>query len=794
MSPPNLPPPPENDTRPYDPKAREECHWHSDGVEDRFGRYPFREYPKKRAKIMDSILEAIGHTPLVKLNRIPPEYGVECNVYGKCEFLNAGGSVKDRIALRMVELAEQSGRLRPGMTVIEPTSGNTGIGLALACAVKGYRCVIVMPERMSEEKERTLKALGAQIVRTKDDARFDSEQSHVGMAFRLRRETPNSVVLDQYKNIANPLAHYEGTADEILDALDGNVDMVVVGVGTGGSITGISRRIKKANPNCKIVGVDPIGSVLGGEDGDAGHEYKVEGIGYDFVPTVLDMDDIDAWEKVGDSDTFQMARKIHRMEGILSGGSAGGSMRFVRTKCQPVKGLIAFLLGWHFDLGRQCESQSDRSVPPILCAILSGAMRAAKELKRGQNCVFLLPDGIRNYLTKFVSDDWMLSNAFMPPESQLKSRIYPKSDVILPAETFSPEKPGNFEFQKVRRPWQSVPFSLSVKPLVVDNIAGVIGGTPLVRLKRLHKEYGVGGTEILLKCEYFNPGGSMGDRAARRMVELAESQGILSAGSTIIEPSSGNTGIGLAMMAALRGYRCIVVMSEKMSPEKEAVLHSLGAEVVRTPSGKRHGDADSHFGVAYRLQKEIPGAVVLDQCRNEANPLAFYESVAEEILFSCDGKLDVLVAGAGTGGSLTGIAKRIRESVPGCKIVGVDPEGSVLADPANSKVGEYEVEGIGHDFVPAVLDRSLVDEWVKTSDSDAFRVARQLIRCEGFLCGGSSGANVWAALKVAAQLGPNKRIVTLLPDSIRNYMSKFLNDDWMKARGFPVEEAAANNR
>uniref|UniRef100_A0A183BJD3 cystathionine beta-synthase n=1 Tax=Globodera pallida TaxID=36090 RepID=A0A183BJD3_GLOPA len=730
MSPPNLPPPPENDTRPYDPKAREECHWHSNGVEDRFGRYPFREYPKKRAKIMDSILEAIGHTPLVKLNRIPPEYGVECNVYGKCEFLNAGGSVKDRIALRMVELAEQSGRLRPGMTVIEPTSGNTGIGLALACAVKGYRCVIVMPERMSEEKERTLKALGAQIVRTKDDAHFDSEQSHVGMAFRLRRETPNSVVLDQYKNIANPLAHYEGTADEILDALDGNVDMVVVGVGTGGSITGISRRIKKANPNCKIVGVDPIGSVLGGEDGDAGHEYKVEGIGYDFVPTVLDMDDIDAWEKVGDSDTFQMARKIHRMEGILSGGSA--------------------------------------------------------ELKRGQNCVFLLPDGVRNYLTKFVSDDWMLSNAFMPPESQLKSRIYPKSDVILPAETFSPEMPGNFEFQKVRRPWQSVPFSLSVKPLVVDNIAGVIGGTPLVRLKRLHKEYGVGGTEILLKCEYFNPGGSMGDRAARRMVELAESQGILSVGSTIIEPSSGNTGIGLAMMAALRGYRCIVVMSEKMSPEKEAVLHSLGAEVVRTPSGKRHGDADSHFGVAYRLQKEIPGAVVLDQCRNEANPLAFYESVAEEILFSCDGKLDVLVAGAGTGGSLTGIAKRIRESVPGCKIVGVDPEGSVLADPANSKVGEYEVEGIGHgmflpgalldfpvslDFVPAVLDRSLVDEWVKTSDSDAFRVARQLIRCEGFLCGGSSGANVWAALKVAAQLGPNKRIVTLLPDSIRNYMS-----------------------
>ncbi|KAL3083157.1 hypothetical protein niasHS_010959 [Heterodera schachtii] len=318
--------PPENDTMPYDPRAREESCWHEDSVEDRFGRYAFRKYPNENpAKIMDSVLDAIGHTPLVKLQRIPAEFGIECNVYGKCEFFNAGGSVKDRIALRMLEIAEQSGRLRAGMTVIEPTSGNTGIGLALACAVKGYRCVIVMPERMSREKELTLKALGAKIVRTKDKARYDSEQSHIGMAFKLRKETPNSVVLDQYKNIANPLTHFEGTAAEILDALDGKVDMVVVGVGTGGTITGISRRIKKANPSCIIVGVDPIGSILGGEDEHAGHKYNVEGIGYDFVPTVLDMEDIDKWEKVGDLDTFQMARKIHRMEGILSGGSSGGA-------------------------------------------------------------------------------------------------------------------------------------------------------------------------------------------------------------------------------------------------------------------------------------------------------------------------------------------------------------------------------------------------------------------------------------------------------------------------------------
>ncbi|KAL3083156.1 hypothetical protein niasHS_010958 [Heterodera schachtii] len=414
-------------------------------------------------------------------------------------------------------------------------------------------------------------------------------------------------------------------------------------------------------------------------------------------------------------------------------------------------------------------------------------MRAAKELKKGQNCVFLLPDNVRNYLTKFVSDRWMLSNAFMS-EPNTRSKIQPKNELTISVDEYNPEKPGQFEFQKVRKPWQSVPFSPSVKSIVVNSIDGAIGSTPLVRLKRIPKIYGIEGTEILVKCEFFNPGGSMGDRSARRMVEMAESQGILSAGSTIIEPSCGNTGIGLAMLAANRGYRCIIVMPEKMSHEKEAVLCSLGAEVVRTPNGKRHWEKESPFGVAYRLQKEIPGAVVLDQYRNEANPLAFYESVAEEILFGCDGKLDAFVAAVGTGGALTGIAKRIRETVPECKIIAVDPIGSILANPEHSTSDEYELEGIGQEFVPSVFDPSLVDEWVKSSDSDAFRVARQLIRREGILCGGSSGANVWAALKVAKQLGPNKRIVTILPDSIRNYMSKFFDDEWMKAKGFSTGE------
>jgi cystathionine beta-synthase len=239
----------------------------------------FRQ-PEK--KILDNILQAIGRTPLVKLNRIPKEYGLECNLYGKCEFLNAGGSIKDRIAVRMFELAEESGQLKPGMTVIEPTSGNTGIGLALACAVKGYRCIIVMPTKMSHEKEATVKALGAEIVRSDDDAPYNSDRSHIGIAFKLHKEIKNSIIFDQYINCANPMTHYESTAEEILESLDGKVDMVVIGAGTGGTFTGVAKKFEKKIPNCKVIGVDPVGSVIAGSDSEsAGHHFEVEGIGYD---------------------------------------------------------------------------------------------------------------------------------------------------------------------------------------------------------------------------------------------------------------------------------------------------------------------------------------------------------------------------------------------------------------------------------------------------------------------------------------------------------------------------------
>lgn len=312
--------------------------------------------------LFNTILQAIGKTPLVKLNHITKS--VACAVYAKCEFLNPGGSVKDRIGYAMVESAEKSGRIKPGDTLIEPTSGNTGIGIALAGAVMGYKVVITMPEKMSHEKQVVLEALGAKIYRTPTEAAWDAPDSHISLAKKLNKEIPNSHILDQYANPENPQIHYQTTAQEIWDDLNGKVDMVVISAGTGGTITGVARRLKELNPAIKIIGVDPIGSILGG--GTEIKSYLVEGIGYDFIPDVLDNSLIDHYIKINDKDSFQMARRLIREEGLLCGGSSGSAV-------------------W-------------------------AAMQVVNTLKAGQNCVVILPDSIRNYLTKFVDDKWMIAN------------------------------------------------------------------------------------------------------------------------------------------------------------------------------------------------------------------------------------------------------------------------------------------------------------------------------------------------------------------------------------------------
>lgn len=337
---------------------------------------PHNHYQRtKTSGILPNILSKIGETPMVRMNKIPKAFGLKCELLAKCEFFNAGGSVKDRISLRMIEDAERDGTLKPGDTIIEPTSGNTGIGLALAAAVKGYRCIIVMPEKMSMEKVDVLRALGAEIVRTPTSARFDSPESHVGVAWRLKNEIPNAHILDQYRNPSNPLAHYDTTAEEILEQCGGKIDMLVAGAGTGGTITGIARKLKEKCPDIKIIGVDPEGSILAEPDElnkTDKTQYEVEGIGYDFIPTVLDRSVVDNWYKSNDEESFAMSRMLIREEGLLCGGSSGTAM--------------------------------------------SAAVNVAKELKEGQRCVVILPDSIRNYMSKFLSDKWMFEKGFMSEE------------------------------------------------------------------------------------------------------------------------------------------------------------------------------------------------------------------------------------------------------------------------------------------------------------------------------------------------------------------------------------------
>ena len=315
----------------------------------------------------------------------------------------------------------------------------------------------------------------------------------------------------------------------------------------------------------------------------------------------------------------------------------------------------------------------------------------------------------------------------------------------------------------------------------------LVGRTPVVRLDKLSPP---GGAQILAKLEYLNPGGSVKDRIGLPMIEAAEREGTLRPGGTIVEPTSGNTGVGLAIAAAIKGYRCIFVMPDKMSQEKIALLRAYGAEVVITPTAVDHDSPESYYSVSSRLAEEIPGGFKPDQYSNMSNPEAHYRVTGPEIWEQTGGgDVDAIVVSVGTGGTISGLGRYFKERKPEVLIVGADPEGSVYTARSDADLHPYLVEGIGKDTWPETMDPEVVDEWIRVSDRESFLWARRLAREEGILAGGSGGTSLVASIEIARRLGAGKRVLTMIPDSGRNYLSKFYDDNWMLEHGFLERQA-----
>ena len=313
---------------------------------------------------------------------------------------------------------------------------------------------------------------------------------------------------------------------------------------------------------------------------------------------------------------------------------------------------------------------------------------------------------------------------------------------------------------------------------IYESAVEAIGRTPLIRLARLHPP-----GNLVAKAEHISVGGSVKERIAVTMIDRAEELGLLQPGGTIVEPTSGNTGVGLAIVGAVRGYHVICTVPDKVSKEKQDLLKAYGVQVIVTPTDLLPDHPDSYYGVARRLASEIPGAYHPDQYSNPANPATHYQTTGPEIWEQTDGRVEAVVIGVGTGGTISGVGRYLKEQNPDVLVVGADPEGSIFTAPSPEDVHQYKVEGVGEDFWPDTYDGSVVDEFIKVTDDESFAMTRRLARREGLLVGGSCGLAAHAALRVAER-HPDKLVVVILPDSGRGYLSKVFNDDWLREHNF----------
>jgi cystathionine beta-synthase len=442
----------------------------------------------------NSVLEAIGRTPLIRLNNITR--GIKSTIYAKVEFLNPGGSVKDRVALAMVEAAERDGLLKPGGTIIEATAGNTGAGLALVAAIKKYRCIFVLPDKMSQDKINLLKAYGAEVVITPTSVAPDSPESYNGVAERLAKEIPGAYRPNQFANPNNPLAHYLTTGPEIWQDSEGKVDCFVAGMGTGGTISGTGKYLKEKKPTITIVGADPEGSIL---SGDSPHSYKVEGIGEDFIPKTFNRQVVDEMVRVSDKESFNTARRLAQEEGLLVGGSAGTA--------------------------------------------LAAALKYAQRLEKPKYIVVLLPDTGRNYINKIFSDSWMQENGFWEGR---KIRSIEISEILRDKSDFPSLISVSSQDSLLKASKIMQEYNISQLPVVDNNqVVGSLNEASMMKL--LHD--GVVFSQQAISAVMSKPLPVLDEQ-----VDIAEAYRILLSGATGIVIKRNEVPVGLVTRADLVHY------------------------------------------------------------------------------------------------------------------------------------------------------------------------------------------------------------------------------------------------